>query len=39
MALDIIFIQGLKINAIIGVYDWEKQFKQPLIFDLSLSTD
>ena len=39
MALDIIFIQGLKINAVIGVYDWEKQFKQPLIFDLSLSTD
>ncbi len=39
MAQDTIFIQGLKTQAVIGVYDWEKQFKQPLIFDLSLATD
>lgn len=38
-ATDIIFIQGLKTLATIGVYDWEKQFQQPLIFDLELGTD
>ncbi|AZR81377.1 dihydroneopterin aldolase [Thiomicrospira sp. S5] len=39
MTQDTIFVQGLKTQAIIGVYDWEKQFRQPLIFDLALSTD
>lgn len=35
---DILFIQGLRVNTIIGIYDWEKQAEQPLIFDLELST-
>lgn len=39
MQADQIFIQGLLVNAVIGVYDWEKQFKQPLIFDIEMSTD
>lgn len=36
---DLILIEGLQINTVIGVYDWEKQFEQPLVFDLELSTD
>lgn len=36
---DRIFITGLKTQAVIGVFDWEKQFKQPLIWDLELTTD
>lgn len=39
MQADQIFIQGLLVNTVIGVYDWEKQFKQPLIFDIEMSTD
>lgn len=39
MHKDIIFIKNLTIQAIIGVYEWEKQFKQPLIFDLEMTTD
>ncbi len=39
MQNDIIFIHGLKIQTIIGVYEWEKQFKQSLIFDLELTSD
>jgi len=39
MTSDIIFIEGLRIHTVIGVFDWEKEFKQPLIFDLELATD
>ncbi|MCF6346649.1 MAG: dihydroneopterin aldolase [Thiomicrorhabdus sp.] len=35
--MDIIFIQGLKTQAIIGIYDWERKNRQPLIFDLEMS--
>lgn len=35
--MDIIFIQGLKTQAIIGIYDWERENRQPLIFDLEMS--
>jgi dihydroneopterin aldolase len=33
---DIIFIEGLKTQAIIGIYDWEREARQPLIFDIEL---
>lgn len=35
--MDIIFIQGLKTQAIIGIYDWERENRQPLIFDIEMS--
>jgi dihydroneopterin aldolase len=34
--MDIIFIERLQTQAIIGIYDWERQQPQPLIFDLEL---
>ncbi len=37
--MDSIFIEKLKIETIIGVFDWEKQTPQPLLFDLTLPTD
>lgn len=37
--MDAIFIKGLKTEAVIGMYDWEQAFKQPLIFDLEILTD
>ena len=37
--MDKVFIRGLKVDAVIGVYDWEKQVHQPLIFDLEMSWD
>ena len=37
--MDIIFIHDLKIDTIIGVYDWERQVKQTLIFDIDMATD
>ena len=37
--MDKVFIHGLKVDAVIGVYDWEKQVRQPLIFDLEMAWD
>jgi dihydroneopterin aldolase len=38
-SIDEVFIEALEIDASIGVFDWEKQIKQKLIFDLSLICD
>lgn len=34
-----IFIQGLQTQAIIGIYDWEREAPQPLVFDIEMHTD
>lgn len=36
---DRIFIEGLAVLAQIGVYDWEQQIQQKLIFDLEMAWD
>lgn len=37
--MDKVFIKGLKVDAVIGVFAWEKQVHQPLIFDLDMAWD
>ncbi|WP_369855333.1 dihydroneopterin aldolase [Candidatus Thalassolituus haligoni] len=37
--MDKVFIDGLKVDAVIGVYEWEKQVRQPLVFDLEMAWD
>lgn len=37
--MDIVFLRGLRIETVIGIYDWEKGIKQPIILDLEMSTD
>ena len=37
--MDSIFIEGLEVEAQIGVYDWEKAIRQRLVFDLEIFTD
>jgi dihydroneopterin aldolase len=37
--MDKIFIRGLKVETIIGVYDWERHVPRPLIFDLEMGAD
>lgn len=37
--MDTVFIRGLRIDGIIGVYDWERTLIRPLIFDLALGVD
>ncbi|MEN9464498.1 MAG: hypothetical protein RL217_679 [Pseudomonadota bacterium] len=37
--MDKVFIHGLTVDAIIGVFEWEKQVRQPLIFDIEMAWD
>ncbi len=37
--MDIIFLRELKIETIIGVFDWERKIKQTVILDLEMATD
>lgn len=36
---DLILLEGLEFNALIGVYDWERVAPRPLVLDLALETD
>lgn len=37
--MDIIFIRDLRIDTLIGIYDWERAIRQTLSFDLEMATD
>ena len=37
--MDIVYIRDLRIDTVIGVYDWERQIKQRLSIDLDMGTD
>jgi dihydroneopterin aldolase len=37
--MDKIFIRALKAEAIIGIFDWERQVKQTVLIDLELAMD
>lgn len=37
--MDKVFIKGLSVEAVIGVYDWEREIRQRLVFDLEMSSD
>ena len=36
---DMVFIEGLQIDALVGVHDWERHAPRPLVFDLQLAFD
>lgn len=36
ISTDTIFINGLKVDAIIGVFEWEQAITQPLIYDIEM---
>jgi dihydroneopterin aldolase len=37
--MDIVFINDLRIETIIGIYDWERKVKQTISLDLEMGTD
>jgi len=37
--MDIIYIRDLKIDTVIGVFDWERQITQTISFDIDMATD
>ena len=36
---DHVFIEGLEIETLIGIYDWERRIRQPLVFDIEMAFD
>ncbi len=36
---DVVFVKGLTVEAVIGVYEWERAITQPLLIDIALETD
>jgi dihydroneopterin aldolase len=37
--MDIVYIRDLRIDTIIGVYDWERRVRQTLLVDLEMAAD
>jgi len=37
--MDIIYIKDLRIDTIIGIYDWERRVRQTVILDIEMGTD
>jgi dihydroneopterin aldolase len=37
--MDIIYLNDLKIDTVIGVFDWERKIKQTIRFDLEMASD
>ena len=37
--MDKVFIEALEIEALIGIYDWERRIRQPLLFDIEMAFD
>ncbi len=37
--MDIVYIKGLEVKTVIGIYDWEKEIKQKITIDLKMASD
>jgi dihydroneopterin aldolase len=37
--MDIVYIRDLRVDTIIGIYDWERRVRQTLLVDLEMATD
>jgi dihydroneopterin aldolase len=37
--MDKVFIAGLEIETLIGIYEWERKIRQPLVFDIEMGFD
>ena len=37
--MDIIFLNDLRIDTVIGIYEWERNTKQTVIFDIEMAAD
>ncbi len=37
--MDKIFITALRVDAVIGIYDWERKILQKLLIDMEMATD
>jgi len=37
--MDIVFIRDLRIDTVVGIYDWERRIRQTVILDIDMGTD
>ena len=37
--MDIIYLSELKVETVIGIYDWERRIRQTVMLDLEMATD
>jgi dihydroneopterin aldolase len=37
--VNIVYVKGLRAQAVIGVYEWERNIRQPLVLDLEIASD
>ena len=37
--MDIIYISDLRIETVIGIYDWERKIKQTVVLDIEMAAD
>ena len=37
--MDKIFLTGLKVECIVGIWEWERQVKQPVVLDIEMAAD
>lgn len=37
--MDIVYISELRVDTVIGVYDWEREIRQTVVLDLEMASD
>ena len=37
--MDRVFIAGLEIETVIGIYEWERKIRQPIVLDIEMAFD
>ncbi len=37
--MDIIYLRELRVETVIGIYEWERRIRQPVIIDLAMGAD
>lgn len=37
--MDIVFLRQLQMDTVIGIHDWEREIRQPLVLDLEMASD
>ena len=39
LRMDIVYLRDLKVDCVIGIYDWERRIRQTLYIDIDMATD
>ena len=37
--MDIVYLRELRVETVIGIYEWERRIRQPVIIDLEMAAD